>query len=119
MPKKTFSIDKMIDERDESFQFDEMTAQLAEKIVTELPDEQDDDVESSNYEDLKDMIRDHLVEWYEGGDPTMNKEKQDYRTDLARKIARLASEKSGQDLEDAVFELLPEPDDSFDDDEHK
>lgn len=61
------SIDKMIREREETFDFDEMTAQLAGKIMR---DNQIDDEDENVYEDLKDLIRDHIVSWFENGDTT-------------------------------------------------
>jgi len=58
------SIDKLIVEREENSDFDEMTAQMAEKIIENI-DPDADDAEASGYEDIKDIIRDHLVDWFE------------------------------------------------------
>ena len=62
--KKKTSIDKMIEKCDDNSDFDEMTAQLGEKIIGIVkPDVEDDD--DGFYEEIKDTIRDHLVSWRE------------------------------------------------------
>lgn len=61
------SIDSAIDyrEEDEESEFDEMTARLAEDIMYFFDDDcGDEDIE---YEDLKDKIREFLINWREKG----------------------------------------------------
>ena len=72
------SIDKLIVEREENSDFDEMTAQIAGKLMVhfsatdyEYDDdeaEQNDDENEATYEEIKDIIRDHIVSWFENGD---------------------------------------------------
>ena len=75
MSEEKHSIDKMIEENEENDEFNEMTAQLAGKIIMNLDI---DDDESENYENIKDMIRDHVISWHEHGDTSnMENENED------------------------------------------
>lgn len=68
--KQKHSIDKAIREQEENEEFNEITAQLAEKVFEKMKDGVDDD-DDGTYESLKDIIREHITSWYENGD-TLN-----------------------------------------------
>jgi len=63
------SIDAIIRSRDDDteHEFDEMVGQMAGKIMEKIePDAED--VDDGVYDDIKDIIGDHLVDWYKKGD---------------------------------------------------
>jgi len=82
MNEEKHSIDKMIEEDEDNDDFNEMTAQLAEKITDFLGINADDDDGVQTYEDVKDIIRDHLTDWYENGDQVNIDEEQEASRDV-------------------------------------